>query len=137
MNEPELPTSIQITRTNLTLLEQVGVAMQKQFPHLWGDQKPTPSSIVGFLANEFLADGANSPRALTRGGETPSAAGGSVSRDGDYPAASISEQRQVYALRGQDGKLRGTWHSPSYEECPGTRSGPGAASKRRLLTRRI
>lgn len=63
MNEPDHPATIQITRTNLNLLEQVGVAMQKEFPHLWGDQEPTSSSIVGFLADEFLTAGANSPRA--------------------------------------------------------------------------
>jgi len=120
MDAPDPPSAIQINRTNLALLEQVGAVMQQRFPHLWGDQKPTHSTIVGFLASEFLSGGADAPRnpSPASGGPRPVVQSLRASVDRSNPP-SADRRRQVYVLRGSDGKLRGTWHVPSYEECPG------------------
>src|SRR3954463_11345947 len=58
------PDSIEVTATNVELLDSVGQVMQQRFPHLWGDEMPTWNTIVGFLANEFLTADPTTPPTL-------------------------------------------------------------------------
>jgi len=81
---------------------------------------PTRSAIVGFLANEFLSRETNSPVSPTQTTGPSRAPQELASRGEPDSSPSMSTERgQVYALRGQDGRLRGTWHVPDYAECPG------------------
>ena len=115
-----LPNTIEVTATNVELLDSVGHVMQQRFPHLWGGQMPTWNTIVGFLANEFLTADPTTPPTLRptskpiRASEDPS-----DTQVNSTPPPLPAERRQVYALRGSDGRLRGTWHVPAYAECPG------------------
>ena len=115
-----LPNTIEVTATNVELLDSVGQVMQQRFPHLWGDQMPTWNTIVGFLANEFLTAEPTTPPTLRptskpiRASEEPS-----DTQVNSTPPPLPAERGQVYALRGSDGRLRGTWHVPAYAECPG------------------
>ena len=112
-------TTIQITRTNVALLDEVGAVLQQQFPHLWGDQKPSRNTIVGYLANEFLSAEGNPAGALTPLSEPVRGAAAVAPGEREESTSPGRQHRQVYALRGTNGKLRGTWHDPSYHECPG------------------
>jgi hypothetical protein len=113
------PTTIQITRTNLGLLDDVGAIMQERFPHLWGDQKPSRNTIVGYLAGEFLSGDASSPRTLPATSVRQQPLQGPLPAVVERPAPVTDGERQVYALRSSDGRFRGKWHVPSYHECPG------------------
>src|SRR5262245_21392216 len=114
-----LPNTIEVTATNIELLDSVGRVMQQRFPHLWGDQMPTGNTIVGFLANEFLtADPTTPPTLRPRSKPSLASEDPSVTVNSSSPPLP-AERGQVYALRGSDGRLRGTWHVPAYAECPG------------------
>jgi hypothetical protein len=117
---PPSPNTIEVTPTNVELLDSVGRVMQQRFPHLWGDEMPTRNTIVGFLANEFLTGDPTTPPTLRPVSKLVRASEGPSSTSVDsVPPKLPAERGQVYALRGSDGRLRGTWHIPAYAECPG------------------
>jgi hypothetical protein len=120
MNTPPSSSTIQITSTNLELLDSVGRAMQQRFPHLWGDEIPTRNTIVGFLANEFLSDDSTASPSLRPVTEPARRPGDDLRSQGDNAQPPLAAERgEVYALRGRDGRLRGRWHVTGYAECPG------------------
>jgi hypothetical protein len=119
MSTPPPTNTIEVTRTNVELLDSVGRVMQQRFPHLWGDQMPTPNTIVGFLANEFLTADPTAPLTLKPASKPVQAPEDASRTQVRTPSLLPAERGQVYALRGLDGRLRGTWHVPNYAECPG------------------
>lgn len=83
---------------------------------------PTRNTIVGFLANEFLTGDPTTPPTLRPAAKlVPASASEHAPRTAvnSTPPKPPAERGQVYALRGSDGRLRGTWHVPGYAECPG------------------
>jgi hypothetical protein len=47
-------TTIQISRLNLELLDEVATIMAERHPELWGNQLPTRSAQVGFAADHVI-----------------------------------------------------------------------------------